>query len=136
MSPLERKNDRLRNVEIPNRLVHDPDEADQPDADGADGADETVDLAGDVNIDDTAIDETEFDETEFDTDFDGETDDGPSRPGRRGRFSVKVLLRLYRGQTKFDFVGRRRWWFLLSGIIIVAGLVSFSIRGFNFGIDF
>ncbi len=47
-----------------------------------------------------------------------------------------MLLRLYRGQTRFDFVGRRRWWFLLSGVIILAGLVSFSIRGFDFGIDF
>ena len=46
------------------------------------------------------------------------------------------FVRVYRGETKFDFVGRRRWWFALSGIIIVLGLVSFGVKGFNWGIDF
>ncbi len=46
------------------------------------------------------------------------------------------FVRVYRGETKFDFVGRRRWWYALSGIIIVLGLVSFGVRGFNWGIDF
>ncbi|MGH9030107.1 MAG: protein translocase subunit SecF [Acidimicrobiales bacterium] len=47
-----------------------------------------------------------------------------------------VLKRLYRGETSFDFVGRRRWWFALSAIVIVAGLGSLGTRGLNFGIDF
>jgi preprotein translocase subunit SecF len=46
------------------------------------------------------------------------------------------FVRLYRGETSFDFVGRRRWWYLLSTIIIVAGLVSLTTRGFDLGIDF
>jgi preprotein translocase subunit SecF len=46
------------------------------------------------------------------------------------------FVRVYRGETKFDFVGRRRWWFAISGLIIVAGLVSFGVKGFNWGIDF
>jgi preprotein translocase subunit SecF len=46
------------------------------------------------------------------------------------------FVRVYRGETKFDFVGRRRWWYALSGIIIVLGLVSFGVKGFNWGIDF
>ena len=46
------------------------------------------------------------------------------------------FVRVYRGETKFDFVGRRRWWFAVSGLIIVLGLVSFGVRGFNWGIDF
>jgi preprotein translocase subunit SecF len=46
------------------------------------------------------------------------------------------FVRLYRGETSFDFVGRRKLWYLLSAIIIVAGLVSLTTRGFNFGIDF
>src|SRR5580704_12527384 len=46
------------------------------------------------------------------------------------------FVRVYRGETKFDFVGRRRWWFAASGIIIVLGLVSFGAKGFNWGIDF
>jgi preprotein translocase subunit SecF len=47
-----------------------------------------------------------------------------------------AFIRLYRGETSFDFVGRRRWWYLLSAIIIIAGLVSLGTRGFNLGIDF
>jgi preprotein translocase subunit SecF len=46
------------------------------------------------------------------------------------------LSRLYRGETSFDFVGRKRWWFALSGAIILAGVVSLGFRGLNFGIDF
>lgn len=36
-----------------------------------------------------------------------------------------------------DFVGKRRWFFLFSGIVIIAGLVSILIPpGFRFGIEF
>jgi preprotein translocase subunit SecF len=47
-----------------------------------------------------------------------------------------AFVRIYRGETSFDFVGRRRWWYALSGIIIVAGLASFGVKGFNWGIEF
>jgi preprotein translocase subunit SecF len=47
-----------------------------------------------------------------------------------------AFVRIYRGETSFDFVGRRRWWYALSGIIIVAGLASFGFKGFNWGIEF
>ncbi len=46
------------------------------------------------------------------------------------------FVRLYRGETSFDFVGRRRWWYALSAIVIVAGIASFGVKGFNWGIDF
>src|SRR5579863_8632093 len=55
-----------------------------------------------------------------------------ARPAHR----PNPFVRVYRGETKFDFVGRRRWWFALSGIIILAGVVSFGVKGFNWGIDF
>ncbi|HLY81871.1 MAG TPA: protein translocase subunit SecF, partial [Acidimicrobiales bacterium] len=44
--------------------------------------------------------------------------------------------RLYHGETSFDFVGRRRTWFALSGAVILIGLISLLVRGLNFGIDF
>ncbi|MGH3733646.1 MAG: protein translocase subunit SecF [Acidimicrobiales bacterium] len=44
--------------------------------------------------------------------------------------------RLYHGLTKVDFVGRRKIWFSVSLAIIVLGLASLGIRGFNLGIDF
>lgn len=36
----------------------------------------------------------------------------------------------------FDFVGKRKIWYAISLLIIVAGIVSFAVQGFNFGIDF
>jgi preprotein translocase subunit SecF len=63
------------------------------------------------------------------------TDDAPVTmdvPPRR----PNAFVRLYRGETSFDFVGRRRMWYAISGIIILAGVVSMGVRGFNFGIDF
>ena len=47
-----------------------------------------------------------------------------------------ALQRLFRGETSFDFVGRWRRWFSISGIIIAIGLVSLATRGLNFSIDF
>ena len=44
--------------------------------------------------------------------------------------------RLYYGETNFDFIGKARRWFILSGVIILAGLISLAINGLNFGIDF
>ena len=44
--------------------------------------------------------------------------------------------RLYHGLTTVDFVGRRKIWFSVSLVIIVLGLGSLGVRGFNFGIDF
>jgi preprotein translocase subunit SecF len=47
-----------------------------------------------------------------------------------------VFVRLYRGETSFDFIGNRRWWFGISALIIVLGVISLSTRGLNAGIDF
>jgi preprotein translocase subunit SecF len=46
------------------------------------------------------------------------------------------LGRIYQGRTTVDFVGRKRTWFTISLVIIVLGLGSLGIRGFNLGIDF
>lgn len=37
---------------------------------------------------------------------------------------------------KFDIIGKRYWWFALSAIILIPGLVSMVLHGFNLGIDF
>ena len=49
---------------------------------------------------------------------------------------VGAFRRLYRGETSFDFVGRRKVWFSISAVIIILGLVSLGVRGLNLGIDF
>jgi len=46
------------------------------------------------------------------------------------------LARLYRGLTTVDFVGRKKLWFTISIVVIVFGLSSLAVRGFNLGIDF
>ena len=47
-----------------------------------------------------------------------------------------VLSRLYRGETTFNFVGRRWRGFGLSLFLIVVTILSFFTRGLNLGIDF
>jgi preprotein translocase subunit SecF len=49
---------------------------------------------------------------------------------------MSIFQRLYRGETRFDFVGSRRRWYLASLIIVVICVLSFVFRGFNWGIEF
>jgi preprotein translocase subunit SecF len=63
------------------------------------------------------------------------TDDAPVTMEATAK-RPNAFVRLYRGETSFDFVGRRRLWYAISGIIILAGVVSMGVKGFNFGIDF
>lgn len=49
---------------------------------------------------------------------------------------MSLATRLYQGDVSYDFVARRRWWYVGSGIIIAIGLASLLLRGFNLGIDF
>ncbi len=48
----------------------------------------------------------------------------------------KLWTRLYRGETSFDFVGKRKRWFTVSALIIVVGILALAVRGLNFGIEF
>jgi preprotein translocase subunit SecF len=59
------------------------------------------------------------------------SDDVPTEEKTPGR-----LGRIYQGRTSVDFVGRKRTWFTVSLVVIVLGLGSLGIRGFNLGIDF
>lgn len=43
---------------------------------------------------------------------------------------------LYRGEVSFDFVGRRRQWYVLSAVLLLISLVALVGRGLNFGIEF
>ncbi|HEY9242914.1 MAG TPA: protein translocase subunit SecF, partial [Streptosporangiaceae bacterium] len=44
--------------------------------------------------------------------------------------------RLYRGEVSFDFVGRQRLWYMISGLILVLSLAGLFTRGLNFTVDF
>jgi len=47
-----------------------------------------------------------------------------------------VFKRLYHGETNWDIVGRWKFWFGLSGVVLLIGLGTVAINGLNLGIDF
>src|SRR5690242_10019546 len=44
--------------------------------------------------------------------------------------------RLYRGEVAFDFVGRKRLWYAISGLILLISIVAVVVRGLSFSVDF
>lgn len=46
------------------------------------------------------------------------------------------LSRLYTGTGGFDIIGRRKFYYALTGVIVLVALLSMLIRGFSWGIDF
>lgn len=50
-------------------------------------------------------------------------------------FSIPATKNLFK-DSSFDFISGRRKFYLLSSIIIVAGLISMFTRGFSLGVDF
>jgi SecD/SecF fusion protein len=38
--------------------------------------------------------------------------------------------------TKFNFIGWRKWSYIISGALILITFVSIAVRGFNYGVDF
>src|SRR5580700_3395317 len=44
--------------------------------------------------------------------------------------------RLYRGEVSFDFVGRQKLWYSISGAILAVSVLALLIFGLNFSIDF
>ncbi|HMD46511.1 MAG TPA: protein translocase subunit SecF, partial [Acidimicrobiales bacterium] len=151
MSPLERRDDKLQELQIPGGQSGAPPAGDDPE----EAVDELVDdvvsgeateeeeeeleeLYEEVGEGDQSTSETQALAVELESELDEEDamrrlirrrgDGSPKKPG--------PFRRLYRGETSFDFVGRRRTWFLISGTIIVLGMLSLGIRGLNLGIDF
>jgi preprotein translocase subunit SecF len=58
--------------------------------------------------------------------------------GRRERrgFLGNFAGRLYRGEVSFDFVGRQKLWYSISGAILAVSVLALIIFGLNFSIDF
>ncbi|OBG89737.1 protein-export membrane protein SecF [Mycobacterium sp. E802] len=46
------------------------------------------------------------------------------------------FVRLYTGTGAFEVIGRRKLWYLVSGVIVAIAIASMVLRGFTFGIDF
>jgi len=52
-----------------------------------------------------------------------------------GKFS-RLGHELHNGHRSFDFIGRRPFWYSLSGGIVLAALLVVIFHGFNFGVEF
>lgn len=131
-------------------IGHEDDGGDELDAGTGDPGDaEPFDdeLSGDESLgDEEAVEDAEVDGAAVDG------DDHPVRSGRSARRAARaakrtavppdepkrpnVLVRLFRGGTSFDFIGKRKIWFTVSAIVIVAGVISLATRGLNESIDF
>src|SRR5579859_5374756 len=44
--------------------------------------------------------------------------------------------RLYRGEVSYDFVGRKRRWYAISGAILLISITALFVRGLDFSVDF
>jgi len=54
---------------------------------------------------------------------------------RKIAFFTKITEKLFTA-TNFDFIKMRKWAYILSGLIFVAGIASLATRGMSWGIDF
>jgi SecD/SecF fusion protein len=50
-------------------------------------------------------------------------------------FSINLTANVFK-HTKIDFIGMRKYFYIISGVIITSGIVSLFVRGLNPGIDF
>jgi len=44
--------------------------------------------------------------------------------------------RLYRGETAIDFIGKRRRWYSISALFVLASIAALSLQGLHLGIEF
>ncbi|CAO5244965.1 protein translocase subunit SecF [Frankia sp. AgKG'84/4] len=49
---------------------------------------------------------------------------------------MSLLARVYRSDFHADFVGRRRVWYAVSGVVLAVCVLSMIVRGFSLGIEF
>ncbi|MFZ6008866.1 MAG: protein translocase subunit SecDF, partial [Bacteroidota bacterium] len=58
-----------------------------------------------------------------------------TKRGKQISFSFSWSKNLFR-KININFIGNRKLYYIISGIVIVLGLVSMSIKGLNYGVDF
>ncbi|MFT3662524.1 MAG: protein translocase subunit SecF [Gordonia sp. (in: high G+C Gram-positive bacteria)] len=67
-------------------------------------------------------------------------DDGPTTEWADADYRAdkdkSFFARLYSGTGAFDVVGKRKQWYIVTGVILLICLASMVFRGFTFGIDF
>jgi SecD/SecF fusion protein len=58
-----------------------------------------------------------------------------TKKGKVINFSFPWSKNLFRN-IKVDFIGRRKVFYIISGLVILAGFISIAIKGLNYGVDF
>ncbi|MEI4270901.1 protein translocase subunit SecF [Klenkia sp. LSe6-5] len=58
--------------------------------------------------------------------------EGTPPPARK----ASLAHRLYNGEAGLDVVGRSRFWYKVTAVVVLVCIASMVFRGFNFGIDF
>lgn len=49
---------------------------------------------------------------------------------------TKMGQGLYRGDVSFDFIGRRKTWYIISAVVLILSIGVLLLRGLNLGIEF
>jgi preprotein translocase subunit SecF len=49
---------------------------------------------------------------------------------------MAFFRRLYRGDTRIEFIGHRKKWYIVSAVLILICVASMGFRGFHWGIEF
>ncbi|WP_369137795.1 protein translocase subunit SecF [Modestobacter versicolor] len=60
----------------------------------------------------------------------------PGRSARRAPARGSLAHRLYNGEAGLDVVGKRRFWFRVTAVVMLLCVLAMVFRGFNFGIEF
>jgi SecD/SecF fusion protein len=58
-----------------------------------------------------------------------------TKRGKTINFSFGWSKDLFR-KINIDFIGKRKTFYIISGAIVVAGLISLAVKGLNYGVDF
>lgn len=58
-----------------------------------------------------------------------------TKKGKVLSFSFPWSKNVFRN-IKIDFIGKRKVFYLVSGAVVLAGIISLSIKGLNYGVDF
>src|SRR5699024_445679 len=115
----------------------DPGDDDPGDDDPEDEDDELAALEAELDDDEPSDDDEDDDPDDDDRPGDEEDAEAAARPVRRPKPRRKgVAERLYSGELSFPFIPRRRVFYLLSAVLILASILAVSIRGINPGIEF
>lgn len=62
--------------------------------------------------------------------------DAPGQPESAKPKKVTLAHRLYTGEVSYDFVAKRRRWYIISAVAIVVSLLAVLFNGLNMGIEF